>query len=50
MTGPLAHAGHWLVNLAYVAPLILLVGVVCWGKFKERRIERRGRPAEPNGA
>lgn len=47
MTGPLAHAGHWLVNLA---PLIFLAAVVGWGKFKERRIERSGGPAEPGGA
>src|SRR4029079_17857773 len=23
-----AHAGHWLVSLAYIAPLIFLVGVI----------------------
>ena len=25
---PLAHAGHWLANLAYAAPVIALVAVV----------------------
>ena len=32
-----AHAGHWLVNVAYIAPLVVLLGVVGWGKLKERR-------------
>jgi hypothetical protein len=33
----LAHAGHWLVNLAYIAPLIFLVGVILVGKVRDRR-------------
>ncbi len=33
----LAHAGHWLVNLAYIAPLIFLVGVILVGKIRDRR-------------
>ena len=33
----LAHAGHWLVNLAYIAPLIFLVGVIVVGKIRDRR-------------
>jgi hypothetical protein len=33
----LAHAGHWLVNLAYIAPLIFLVGVILVGKLRDRR-------------
>ena len=33
----LAHAGHWLVSLAYVAPLIVLVGVILVGKIRDRR-------------
>ncbi len=32
-----AHAGHWLVNLAYIAPLIFLVGVIVVGKIRDRR-------------
>jgi hypothetical protein len=26
-----AHAGHWLASLAYIAPLIFLVGVILVG-------------------
>jgi hypothetical protein len=32
-----AHAGHWLVSLAYIAPLIVLVGVILVGKIRDRR-------------
>jgi hypothetical protein len=33
----LGHAGHWLVSLAYIAPLIFLVGVILVGKLRDRR-------------
>jgi hypothetical protein len=38
---PLAHAGHWLAQIAYLAPLVLLVGMLVWGKLRERRERRR---------
>jgi len=34
---PFAHAGHWLAQIAYLLPLILLIGALVWGKVKERR-------------
>ena len=37
---PFAHAGHWLVQVAYLLPLILLVAMLVLGKLRERR-ERR---------
>jgi hypothetical protein len=37
MSPPLAHAGHWLVNLLYVAPVATLVLALAWQSFKERR-------------
>jgi hypothetical protein len=40
---PLAHAGHWLAQLAYLAPLIVLVGMLLVGKWRERRERRRER-------
>jgi len=47
MSTAFAHASHWLVNVAYVAPLILLAGVVAWGKLTERRGGRAGtRPTQ----
>jgi hypothetical protein len=38
---PLAHAGHWLAQVAYLAPLLALVAILVAGKLRERR-ERRG--------
>ena len=34
---PLAHAGHWIGQLLYLAPVVALVGALAWAKFKERR-------------
>jgi hypothetical protein len=42
---PLAHAGHWLAQLAYLAPPVALVGMLLVGKLRERR-ERRERRRE----
>ena len=39
---PLAHAGHWLAQVAYLLPLVLLVGLLVASRLRERR-ERRGR-------
>jgi hypothetical protein len=38
---PLAHAGHWLVQLAYIAPLAVLVVILVVGKLRGRRERRR---------
>ena len=34
---PIAHAGHWAVDLLYVAPLVVAVGVLGWQTRKDRR-------------
>lgn len=34
---PLAHAGHWLVNLAYAAPLLVVVVIIVREKLRDRR-------------
>jgi hypothetical protein len=31
-----AHAGHWLLGLAYFFPVIVLVGVILMGKYRDR--------------
>jgi len=36
----LAHAGHWLAQLAYLAPLLPLVGMLAHGKWRARRESR----------
>ena len=41
MTPPLAHAGHWLAQIAYLAPLVLLIGLLVVGKLRARRERRR---------
>ena len=43
---PIAHAGHWAVDLLYVAPLLIALGVLGWQSRKERRKVKRGE-AEP---
>ena len=42
MTPVFAHPGHWAVQLAYLAPLGVLVVLMVVGKWRERQ-ERRAR-------
>lgn len=35
-----AHVGHWLVDMLYVAPLVVVAGMLLAGKLRERRAER----------
>jgi preprotein translocase subunit YajC len=32
-----AHAGHWLVQLIYLVPLMVLVGVILVGRQRDKR-------------
>jgi hypothetical protein len=32
-----AHAGHWLPQLLYLAPVLVMLGAVGLGKMRERR-------------
>jgi hypothetical protein len=36
----LAHAGHWLLNILYAAPLLAVVGIIVRDRIKERRRRR----------
>jgi cytochrome c oxidase assembly factor CtaG len=38
-----AHAGHWLPQLLYLAPLIVLVTAIVVGRVRDRRERREGR-------
>ncbi len=39
----LAHAGHWAINLLYVAPLLIAVAVLGYQSMKDRRqVKREG--------
>jgi hypothetical protein len=45
-----AHAGHWLVQLIYLVPLAVLVGVIVAGRIRDRREARDGtQPQEREG-
>lgn len=49
---PIAHAGHWAVNLLYVMPLAVVVGVLVRQRLKDRRAgggEPRRRPPAGDG-
>ncbi len=41
----LAHAGHWLAGLLYLAPVLIVVGALVFQSYKDRRLgddEREG--------
>ncbi len=42
MIVPIAHAGHWAINLLYVAPLFVAVAVLGWQARKDRRAVKGG--------
>lgn len=43
MTPPIAHAGHYLVDLLYIAPLVFVLGALGFSALRDRR---RGAAAE----
>ena len=50
----LAHAGHWLPQLLYVAPVAVLLVAIVVGRVRDRRARRgasadgdRGEPQPP---
>jgi hypothetical protein len=44
-----AHAGHWLVQLIYLVPLAVLVGVILAGRIRDRRDRAHEEVREPDG-
>jgi hypothetical protein len=36
----LAHVGHWIADLLYVAPLIVLGAILAVGRLRDRRQRR----------
>jgi TRAP-type uncharacterized transport system fused permease subunit len=38
---PFAHAGHWLAQVAYLVPLVVLVVMLVAGRVRDRRERRR---------
>lgn len=46
VTIPVAHVGHWLANLLYLVPVLILVGAI----VRQRRLDRLEAEARPDGA
>ena len=44
-----AHAGHWLINLLYVAPLVVVVGAILRDRRKHRDDEEIEVDPDPSG-
>jgi hypothetical protein len=42
----IAHAGHWLPQLLYLGPLVVLVVAILIGRMRERRERREGGGSE----
>jgi hypothetical protein len=40
----LAHAGHWIANLLYLAPVLVIVGALSFQSWRDKR--GRGRDAD----
>lgn len=36
---PIAHAGHWLVGLLYLVPLVVVVAMLTVSSLRDRRAE-----------
>lgn len=39
MIVPLAHAGHWLVNVLYLVPLLVVIAMLAISSLRDRRAE-----------
>jgi hypothetical protein len=45
----LAHAGHWLAGLLYLAPVVIVVGALAYQSIKDRRAgDEDSESAEPD--
>jgi hypothetical protein len=44
-----AHAGHWLAGLLYLAPVLIVVGALMWQSYKDRRLGEDERDGEGEG-
>jgi len=40
-----AHAGHWIAQLLYLAPVVAMIAAILWARLKARGIDEEG----PNG-
>lgn len=42
----LAHAGHWLAQLLYLAPVIAMVAAIAWAKIRGPRPDEDEPPSD----
>ncbi len=49
MIAPLAHTGHWLINVLYILPLVVVLAVLGRQQLKDRRRARSDDSAAPPG-
>ena len=47
---PLAHAGHWALDVLYAAPILVVVIVIATNVIRERRASRHERREPRPGA
>ncbi|MDP9378466.1 MAG: hypothetical protein M3P40_13030 [Actinomycetota bacterium] len=50
MISVLAHASHWLAQAIYLAPLVLLVGILVVTQVRDRRARRQPESAAMTNA
>jgi cytochrome c-type biogenesis protein CcmH/NrfF len=44
---PIAHAGHWLVNVLYIVPLVVVVLMLWISSIRDKRAEAAEAAAAP---
>jgi hypothetical protein len=49
MTPPIAHAGHWIADLLYVAPLAVALGFLFVQSRRDKRREEAEGVTAPEG-
>ena len=49
LTIPLAHAGHWLANLLYLLPVVILGAGILWQRRNDKRARVIDAPPLPDG-
>jgi cytochrome c-type biogenesis protein CcmH/NrfF len=47
---PIAHAGHWLVNVLYIVPLVVVVLMLWISSIRDKRAEAAEAAAAPDPA
>jgi hypothetical protein len=35
-----AHAGHWIAQLLYLAPVVAMIGALLWARYRGTRTDR----------